>query len=276
MSLVPDTDELLCPQCGYSLRGLTSGVCPECGENFEKYLGAASALPWLAARRPGIVAFWRTFAIILFSRTRRMRVELIRPVDYRRTRWFAWLAAAQAWLAVPVFFWIWWLADAGEMKNAIHSISLPLVLVAAASVLPWLLAISGVQTYYFHPRSLPVEMQNRMLALGYLAAAPLAALTPGLLLIIGLFFGVASYDSWLDWRLTEPFLLIVPAAGWAGVVFLGYFGFCGALAGSLSRSAVRGWVVVVLMPVMSALLAALTIVFIPLVVAYLWLVGSTL
>lgn len=274
MASAPETADLLCPECGYSLRGLTSGVCPECGENFEKYLGAASTLPWLAARRPGFLAFWRTFAMILFSRTRRLRIELIRPIDYRRTRWFAWLAAAQAWLAIPILFWIWWLVDAKELNEAIHGVSLPLVLVAAAAVLPWLVAMSGAQTYFYHPRRLPVEMQNRTLALGYLAAAPLAALTPGLLLITGLFFAVASYDHWLDWP--EPVLLAVVAVGWTGAVFLCYYGYCGALAGTLTRSTLRGWVVAILMPVISTILAALTVLFIPLTVAYLWLVGNTL
>lgn len=276
MASTPDTAELLCPECGYSLRGLTSGVCPECGENFEKYLGAASALPWLAARRPGFVAFWRTFAIILFGRTRRLRVELVRGVDYRRTRLFAWLAAAQAWLATPVALWIWWLVDNESFNKVMQGLSPTLAGVTAVAILPWLLLLSGVQTYFYHPRRLPVEMQNRTLALGYLAAAPLAALTPGLLLIAGLVFAIAGLYQRDKWWGAEPHLLIILCLGWTGVVFLCYYGLCGALAGSLTRSSVRGWIVALLMPLIGTLLAALTVVFIPLVVAYLWLVWSTL
>ncbi|MCC6357254.1 MAG: hypothetical protein IT450_00805 [Phycisphaerales bacterium] len=276
MASAPDTADLLCPECGYSLRGLTSSVCPECGENFEKYLGAASALPWLAARRPGFVAFWRTFAIVVFGRTRRLRVELVRSVDYRRTRLFAWLAAAHAWLATPIALWIWWLGDTSSFNEVMQGLSPTLAGVTAVAILPWLLLLSGVQTYFYHPRRLPVEMQNRTLALGYLAAAPLAALTPGLLLITGMFFALASYDSLLDWRKIEPELLLIVAVGWTGVVFLCYYGLCGAMAGSLTRSTARGCVVALLMPLLGAFLAALTVVFIPLVVAYLWLVWNTL
>lgn len=276
MASAPDTADLLCPECGYSLRGLTSGVCPECGENFEKYLGAASALPWLAAPRPGFAAFWRTVAMILFGRTRRLRVELVRSVDYRRTRLFAWLAAAQAWLATPVALWIWWLVDNGSFNKVMQALSPTLAGVTAVAILPWLLLLSGVQTYFYHPRRLPVEVQNRTLALGYLAAAPLAALTPGLLLIAGLVFAIAGLCQRNRWWGAEPHLLIILCLGWTGVVFLCYYGLCGALAGSLTRSSVRGWIVALLMPLIGTLLATLTVVFIPLVVAYLWLVWSTL
>jgi len=54
-------DDLNCPKCGYSLRGLTSERCPECGMSLAEVNALGSAIPWVHRRSIGTWrAYWRT------------------------------------------------------------------------------------------------------------------------------------------------------------------------------------------------------------------------
>ena len=77
---VPDEFDLLCEGCGYSLIGLMSDRCPECGEPFDASLLPLARVPWLYRRRLGkvwsfIVTCWR----ILFHPTD-FAAEMCRPI----------------------------------------------------------------------------------------------------------------------------------------------------------------------------------------------------
>ena len=45
--------DLYCPDCGYSLRGLTADRCPECGLRLDFIDSASSAIAWVDGRQRG-------------------------------------------------------------------------------------------------------------------------------------------------------------------------------------------------------------------------------
>src|ERR1041385_7387891 len=87
-------DDLICPDCGYSLRGLTVARCPECGLTLDFIEGGQSTLPW-AHRRPGGFwrSYWRTVWLVMFH-TKRFCREAYRPVDLRDAQRFRYLSVA--------------------------------------------------------------------------------------------------------------------------------------------------------------------------------------
>jgi len=56
---IPECWNLHCQRCGYNLTGLTSRVCPECGEAFHP------RRTWLANRRPSSITQVRKVALML-------------------------------------------------------------------------------------------------------------------------------------------------------------------------------------------------------------------
>lgn len=77
---MPDEFDLLCEGCGYSLVGLMSDRCPECGEAFDPTLLPLARVPWLYRRRLGKVrSFIQTCWAILVRPTAFAR-EMCRPI----------------------------------------------------------------------------------------------------------------------------------------------------------------------------------------------------
>ena len=77
MGASPTSTNAECAYCGYSLLGLPSDVCPECGNTFSKTLGIF--FPWERARFPGLFrAFFATVLQGLFSPRRTMQSLALR------------------------------------------------------------------------------------------------------------------------------------------------------------------------------------------------------
>ena len=191
----------VCPECGYDLRGIASDRCPECGLAVDR--AAVSRIPWVNRRPIGRVrAYWRTVWLATF-RTDRLAAEVRRPLKIRDGQTFRWLTVALAW--VPLGALAAWAAHALPLAaEAVAAVNfhiapagmigyaetplapLPLGLsvpwldglqlpgVAPAAVLAALVLFTGVGSYFFHPRRLPVDWQNRAVAISYFACAPLA------------------------------------------------------------------------------------------------------
>jgi hypothetical protein len=88
---------VLCPGCGYDLRGATIERCSECGLEIDRRAIRTSDLPWAHRRRVGRVrAFWKTVWYVTAD-NRLIRQELARPQEPRDARRFcAWNAACVA------------------------------------------------------------------------------------------------------------------------------------------------------------------------------------
>lgn len=165
-----DVAECFCPNCGYNLRGLPRPVCPECGRDVSALLSERSLIPWVNATRWNApVAFWRT-AVLLLLQPRWFCCEVVRPVDWRVARRFAWMAAAQAWLSAPLTM-VGLVASGQWRARAIFEL-FPLWLWGVFLV-GWLLlwfGLGGIQTYWFQPRAVADELRRRTLALSWYAA----------------------------------------------------------------------------------------------------------
>ena len=62
-----EASDRYCLGCGYNLRGLAPGKCPECGRVSDGREDAGLRLPWLQRRRTGTFeAYWRTAWLVTF------------------------------------------------------------------------------------------------------------------------------------------------------------------------------------------------------------------
>jgi hypothetical protein len=181
--------ELFCPGCGYSLRGITSEKCPECGLRIDRSAAAVSRIPWEHRRRIGHArAYWRT----LWMSPRTVGEDMMRPVRYRDARLFQLItvfiaafplvvmtllplpqnlfkglgASLTAW---PVALPPGWAIDIGLplIASVGTHVALPIAIVL------FFLAMTGVASYFFHPPHLTVVQQNRAIALSYYACTPI-------------------------------------------------------------------------------------------------------
>jgi hypothetical protein len=78
VDVVDEEPECYCVGCGYNLRGLEGGRCPECGRPIDRHEHDGLDAPWVHRRHIGAVpAFWQTAALVTF-----------RPGDFaRRFQW---------------------------------------------------------------------------------------------------------------------------------------------------------------------------------------------
>ena len=77
---VPAEYDVFCEGCGYSLAGIVTDRCPECGRPYDASELPFARIPWLHRRRIGwVYAYCATVLMVIF-RTRRFARELCRPV----------------------------------------------------------------------------------------------------------------------------------------------------------------------------------------------------
>src|SRR5687767_11785601 len=72
---------LVCPRCGYDLRGATTDQCSECGLVVDRAAAAVSGVPWAHRRTIGrLRAFLKTVWQVTWD-SRRLRHEMAKPQD---------------------------------------------------------------------------------------------------------------------------------------------------------------------------------------------------
>jgi hypothetical protein len=205
--------DLYCQQCGYNLRGLTSDRCPECGRSLEAVRSAISQIPWVYRKDLGLFrAYWRTVWMATF-RQKRLCDEMARPVSYPDSQSFRWVTVLHAYvpvLAVTVASYVLasWRPVDGEFWDVGFQAVWP-VAVLHICLLLFLAAATGVPSYFFHPRDVPVTLQNRAIALSYYAGGPLAI--TGLPILAGSFSYALGLDNDLGMGLAI-FTAVFPCA----------------------------------------------------------------
>ena len=200
-----------CPACAYDLRGNASGRCPECGiELDEEALSTRAAIPWQSRHKVGrLQAFVRTVSLALRHPAQLAR-QAGREVDYRSARLFQLICCTLAWLCLlPICPLLWYgvlAADPAAPRPLSAALAdLSLVLALGIGLLFWLLTATGLPSYFFHPRALATELQDRAIAISYYSAAPLALIpVAGVITLLVVLF----LESW---RGSRP--ILIEAAG---------------------------------------------------------------
>jgi hypothetical protein len=122
-------------------------------------------------------------------RDKRFAREIIRPVSYRDAQWFRWLTVAHAF--VPLVF-AGGFARVLATADVLEEFGNGGVWAAVKSYVLFLLSFvvaTGLPSYFFHPRWLPTELQNRAIAMSYYTCAALAWMwVPMILAIVGFLF----------------------------------------------------------------------------------------
>lgn len=169
---------LYCPACMYDLRALNGDHCPECGAPVDRTQLERSSIHWVHREGIGIGAFLKTAMQATFK-TDFFCMEIARPVSLtdarkfrRRVVWLLWIVISLGALGITILAteeydptWQLW------MHSKPLTIAIGLVLVG----LLWLFLMgwTGLHMYWFHPKALPVEQQNRAIALSHYACSPL-------------------------------------------------------------------------------------------------------
>lgn len=175
--------DIFCQRCGYNLRGLTGNRCPECGRSLDGVRSLVPQIPWMYRKEIGwFRAYWRTVWFVMV-RQARFCDEMARPVSFRGCQSFrraTLLSVALPSLFPPLVLYLTWKPQPFRFSNDLVSASYaaiaagwPLVILYFSWLL-FLAAATGVSSYFFHPKDIPIEQQNRAVALSYYACGPLA------------------------------------------------------------------------------------------------------
>jgi hypothetical protein len=191
----PIAADIFCQDCGYELRGLTGERCPECGRSLESLRSPIPLIPWVHRKELGLFrAFWATVRMTMFQR-KRLCEEVVRPVAYADAQRFRWMTILHAYVPIlAVTLILYGVESRGGHSTGVVGDDLvraavlagwPLAVVNLGSVL-LLAAATGVASYFFHPHTIPLQQQNRAVALSYYGCAPLVAtvIPAGTLLLI--------------------------------------------------------------------------------------------
>ncbi len=261
------TDDLHCLACGYSLRGIDSERCPECGAAIDREALAVPQIPWANRKATGSFrAYWRTVWLVLW-RPARAAADVNRSVSYQDARRFQHITVMLAFIPLACSaIWGAWDTELFHVHGFSNgplgwTLELGVIPVGLMSMWLFLFAATGAPSYFFHPRSLPPERQNRAIALSYYASAPLA-LTPILIAFaacIGALYGTTFRSGFLDEgvliALVQALFILMVFSLWrAPLTFLSRCTGC-------SRS--RLWAFALYLPISWTLLGAFFLAGIP-------------
>jgi hypothetical protein len=194
---------LLCPICGYDLRGTGGGRCPECGLEVDQRTLRESGFPWAQRRKIGRVRAYLRTVWWLVVHSPNLLTEPARPQDARDGRAFRRVTAG----VLVVVLWAAWgwvvAANRGLEFLAIHppplgappgalrgpgwlaDVAVPW---SAGATLPWVVPLclvilavylTGAQRPVFRPKQ-QRQYQRRVEVIAYYPAVPLVLLAPAL------------------------------------------------------------------------------------------------
>lgn len=292
--------DLFCPQCGYNLRRSSSDRCPECGQAIDRKTLGESNIPWLARRTIGRPrAYWRTVRLVLRHPARVGR-EGAKPILFAETIGFrratvgilmaTALAIAGSLFVIGEFDFP---IDLGDFAPSINlggglamsprgirlmDVYVPLIagwsvwVVAPIYVLLFLLALVGVGGYWLHPASLPIVRQNRAVALGNFACAPLA-LVPVAVVLLGLTLFVGNNvadnpDGGYGWAALLIAIGVTTVGVFIAAVVMFYTVTLKIIRHATNASAGRLLTAAMVLPLSWLLLAVLTLALLPWVVGF--------
>jgi len=265
--------DLFCTKCGYNLRGLTSNRCPECGYSLEELRSAVPGIPWVHRRHLGwFRAYWKTVWLVMFRQTK-FCDEIARDVRFADSQSFRWLTILHVYLPILVGTIVLYsfgpTEPFGDPSLAAAFVAVWPAVVLHILLVVYLAAATGVPSYFFHPRSLPIHLQNRAIALSYYACGPLGAIfLPALVGMIPMIAGL-SY-RWEALCLLIAFLVPLGqmTAWWLDLIHI--------TRRVMSQRPRRAFVVGMCVPLLWLTLVGLVFIVLPFAVPFVLLVIRTL
>lgn len=293
-------DGLLCPACGYDLRGsMDVDRCPECGLAIDRASLRTSGFPWAHRRKIGRVrAYLRTVWYVAMGSGQSAN-ELAKPQDPADARAFRRVTATLLALVFLTAFAAVVVEEGGllfltpqpldilfQRAALVQGAMLDITVPWGAGATRWpivpicliLLAIylTGAQRLLFRLSSFPAVHRQRTSAVALYAAAPLALLLPAIVLLLG--------HVPLRWildraRLSRELLLLLPLTS-SVLVLLALLGTFGRTGQWVARAQHAGWVTACWGAAQLLglwLLGLLTVLgFFPWAVGFLWIVFDSL
>jgi len=203
---VPEEYDFLCEGCGYSLVGLMSDRCPECGKPFDPADLPLARIPWLYRIRLGrFRTYYKTVHMITYQ-SRAFAEELTRPVRISANDAFAFrrLTIRLFWsltagiTIVCLFLFVW--DHPGIPPQLMPTVTVDCLLIGAAGLFgAWLFLWLATDMPTFIWRGLPGNPKN-LAPLHHYACAPLILIPCTTLLVIaiaGFAIGVGFPREWL-------------------------------------------------------------------------------
>jgi hypothetical protein len=146
-TLVPETTDLLCEGCGYTLNGLPlSGNCPECGKPIEQSIGEHRDFS-LFERAPSVGAFVRTTAAVVFS-PRWFYTHLIARESRPAVRLFSEIhlgLASILFALAATGHYLWVIETIGLLRRPLRALGFFVAAVPATAIL--LLGLTALATW---------------------------------------------------------------------------------------------------------------------------------
>lgn len=192
---------LLCPGCGFDLRGTGSERCGECGLAIDREALSVSGIPWAHRRRVGRVRAYLATAWQVAIDRRALRYEAGKPQDVADGRSFRRVTGALLGIDLAAAF-IAIVYLAGGMSRFAMQVRVPDLTTSAASeprwmeaAIPWFAGmtltgvmpaclvmlgfwLAGAQRFVFRVGGAPMGHRLRAVALSWYTTAPLLLLLP--------------------------------------------------------------------------------------------------
>jgi len=282
---MPVTPTPYCPACGYDLRGsAVAAQCPECGQEIDEASLRAAQVPWSNRDQIGTTKALLRTAYRATFRTGRFCQAVGQPIDYADARRFQRTVIGLVWFTslVALGFMLFVLGqdDYGDhpwLETLGPGPSIALGLAFAVGWYLFLLLGTGVHTYWFHPKAISTEQQNRAVALSYYACASLLWSVVAMpLMMIGAVVVAGTDLTSSDTVYFAGVLLIGAAIMWAGAMLVGFAINCFIMAGRAAHRGLLGRLTLLAaQPLLLILLACFTVLGLPAAVGYVWLIAIT-
>ncbi len=204
------TDEdVLCARCGYNLRGLDTGHCPECGIEFDPEDLRNSQIPWAHRKKIGwFLAFWKT----VWMGQRRLVYEIGRRQDLADARKFRLAVFGLVFLATLMALVLIMALEDGRLSGERLLVSLMITLLFLGVVA--CCAVVSVEYLSIPPTA--EDRKTRSTAVCIYTCAPLALIVlPSVLQLIGMFLALGGHGP-VDYSLAilGAVLLLVVLGVW--------------------------------------------------------------
>lgn len=219
MSETELTLDFHCAHCGYSLRGIRSERCPECGNTIDWTRAGQSPLPWNDRQRLGQVNAFSLTAQLAIIKPQILIAHMAQPVDLRSAILFRRAAVLTAFVPLAITLALAYFVIARQDHAWIYLPTAPfslgtqpwLLLVTLFSIWLFLMLITGAPFYFCRPSHLDIEQQNRAVAILHYASAPWILLGPAI------FLAAAYATVTLHFEVGQlPFVAVLAAAFIAG------------------------------------------------------------